>query len=213
MPVATAPARFAYVDAKRQIPRDAGGGSGRGPFSELAAGRLKRGDPIVRTIYDEDKPAFRVTLDDWSAQVSTQLSPTAGYGVPVNAITMARGGDPETSGAHLVHARRHQHRPRHGIGGPRAGRVSQPHYRRHAVVARFARSWSFQLFVHRSLENLEDRGEKQNLLCRRQVGLVFLPLTSKTSSSCEGSVRTTTAVRYCSVALLRCSRAWGIPRR
>jgi len=97
VPAATAPARFAYVDASDTFHVMQAADRARGPFSELAAAHLKHGDPIVLTIYDEDKPAFRVTFADWTAQVSTQLSPTAGYGLPVNAITMARGGDPETT--------------------------------------------------------------------------------------------------------------------
>jgi hypothetical protein len=97
VPVATGAARFGYVDAADTFHLMQAADRARGPFSELAAGKLKHGDPITLTIYDEDKPAFRVTLDDWSAQLSTQLSPTAGYGLPVNAITMARGGDAEAT--------------------------------------------------------------------------------------------------------------------
>jgi hypothetical protein len=97
VPVATAAARFAYVDAAETFHVMQASDRAHGPFSELAAGRLKRGEPILLTLYDEDKPVFRVALDDWSAQLSTQLSPTAGYGLPVNAITMARGGDAETT--------------------------------------------------------------------------------------------------------------------
>jgi hypothetical protein len=90
---ATEPARFAYVDeggtfhvtqaSQRQV----------GPFHEIAAGHLGRGEPLVLTIYDGDKAAFRVTIEDWAAQASTQLSPTAGWGIPVNAIELAGGGD------------------------------------------------------------------------------------------------------------------------
>ncbi|HEX8950348.1 MAG TPA: hypothetical protein VF945_00815, partial [Polyangia bacterium] len=96
-PAATAPARFAYVDGNETFHIVQASERQRGPFTEIAAGRLKRGDPLVVTLYDGDKPAFTVTLEDWAAQVSTQLSPTAGGGVPVNAIELVRGGEPETS--------------------------------------------------------------------------------------------------------------------
>jgi len=97
VPVATAAARFGYVDESDTFHLVQAADRARGPFSELGAGKLKHGDPLVLTIYDEDKVSFRVTLEDWSAQVSTQLSPTAGYGLPVNSITMARGGDSEAT--------------------------------------------------------------------------------------------------------------------
>ena len=97
VPPPTAPARFAYVDANDTFHLVQASERQRGPFTEIAAGRLKRGEPLVLTLYDGDKPAFRVTIDDWSAQLSTQPSPTAGWGVPVNAIQMVRGGDAESS--------------------------------------------------------------------------------------------------------------------
>jgi hypothetical protein len=60
---------------------------------------MKRSDPLVLTIYDGDKAMFSVALEDWAAQAATQLSPTAGWGIPVNAIELVRGGDPETAPA------------------------------------------------------------------------------------------------------------------
>ena len=94
---ATGAMRFAYLDANDTFHVVQAKERQRGPFTELAAGRLKRGDPLVLTIYDGDKAAFTVTFADWAAQASTALSPTAGWGVPVNAIEMQRGGEPETS--------------------------------------------------------------------------------------------------------------------
>jgi hypothetical protein len=99
VPPATAAARFAYLDAAGLFHIVLASQRQRGPFTEIASGPLKRGEPLVVTIYDGDKAAFTVTLDDWAAQASTQLSPTAGWGLPVNAIEMMRGGDPETSPA------------------------------------------------------------------------------------------------------------------
>ncbi|MDB4964909.1 MAG: hypothetical protein JWN44_598 [Myxococcales bacterium] len=98
MPV-TAAARFAYLDERATFHVMQASQRQRGPFTEIAAGPLKRGDPLILTIYDGDKPVFIVTLDDWAAQASTQLSPAAGSGIPVNAIELMRGGDPESSPA------------------------------------------------------------------------------------------------------------------
>jgi hypothetical protein len=94
---ATAAARFAYVDASETFHVMQASTRQRGPFTEIASGPLRRGAPLVLTIYDGDKPAFTVTLEDWAAQASTQLSPTAGSGIPVNAIELLRGGDADSA--------------------------------------------------------------------------------------------------------------------
>ncbi|HEY2747151.1 MAG TPA: hypothetical protein VGL86_21155, partial [Polyangia bacterium] len=94
---ATGAARFAYLDASDTFHVMQATTRQRGPFTELASGPLKRGDPLVVTLYDGDKPAFTVTLADWSAQVSTALSPTAGSGIPVNAIELLRAGEPDSA--------------------------------------------------------------------------------------------------------------------
>ena len=63
----------------------------------LAKGPMAPTDPLVITMYDDDVPAVRVTLMDWAAQCGTQLSPTAGWGLPVNAIEFTRLGQAERS--------------------------------------------------------------------------------------------------------------------
>jgi hypothetical protein len=60
--------------------------SEKGPFTTIASGPLARGAPLSLTLFDQDAPQLRFTFDDWSAQLSTHPSPTAGWGVPVNAI-------------------------------------------------------------------------------------------------------------------------------
>jgi hypothetical protein len=95
----TAAERFAYVDANDTFHIMQATTRQRGPFTEIASGRLKKGDPLVVTLYDGDKATFAVTLADWSAQASTALSPTAGAGIPVNAIELLRAGEPETAPA------------------------------------------------------------------------------------------------------------------
>jgi hypothetical protein len=97
VPSVGAPARFAYLDAQETFHVAQASQQKRGPFTELASGRLRRGEPLGVTIYDGDKAAFVVTLDDWSAQASTELSPAAGDGVPQNVIELVRGGEPETA--------------------------------------------------------------------------------------------------------------------
>jgi hypothetical protein len=60
----------------------------KGPFSELANGRLIRDEPLTIELRprDEKDKGCRLTFKDWAAQVSTEESPTAGWGVPQNSI-------------------------------------------------------------------------------------------------------------------------------
>ncbi|MCU1280754.1 MAG: hypothetical protein JWM53_4300 [bacterium] len=94
---ATEPLRFAYLDASDTFHVMRASQHKRGPFTELASGRLRRGDPLVLTIYDGDKAVFSIALADWAAQASTQLSPTSA--IPANAIELLRGGAPESAPA------------------------------------------------------------------------------------------------------------------
>jgi hypothetical protein len=73
----------------------------KGPFRTLAEGRLEPADPLTISFYDEDREVCRMTLRDWSAQAATQLSPTAGWEVPVNAIEFSLSGDSPSSPASL----------------------------------------------------------------------------------------------------------------
>ncbi len=87
------PARFAYLDAQGTFRVVEATSGEKGPFRELASGPLSRSDPLAITLVDGDKPAVRVVLDDWAAQASTALSPTAGWGVAANAIEFSRNGE------------------------------------------------------------------------------------------------------------------------
>jgi len=58
----------------------------KGPLTHLASGPLARGEPLALTFVMEDAQLFRLELKDWSREVSTELSPTAGWGAPMNAI-------------------------------------------------------------------------------------------------------------------------------
>jgi hypothetical protein len=95
------PARFAYVDEARRFRVVEASSGEKGPFRTLAEGQLERSSSLAITLCDEDRAIGRLTLLDWSAQVSTQLSPTAGWGVPENAIEFSLSGDEPTSPASL----------------------------------------------------------------------------------------------------------------
>ncbi len=80
------PTRLACLDADGTFQVAEAASAEKGPFRQLAHGPLAAGEPLVITIYSAGKPVFAVTLADWTAQASTALSPTAGWGLPQNAI-------------------------------------------------------------------------------------------------------------------------------
>lgn len=85
-----APMRFAYFDAGANRLRIVEASDAeKGPFHELASGPLSRGEPLTITLYDEDTRLCAITLHDWSAQASDEISPTAGWGVPANSISFS----------------------------------------------------------------------------------------------------------------------------
>jgi hypothetical protein len=97
-----APARFAYLDQAGVFHVAEASTHDRGPFTDLGSAAWRRTEPLVVTLHDGDAPAFQVTLDDWGAQASTELSPTAGFGLPVNAIQLEKGGDQDSAPAALT---------------------------------------------------------------------------------------------------------------
>jgi hypothetical protein len=94
------PARMAYRDnGNRFFVVEAKSGE-KGPFRVLAAGPLARGAPLSIVVRDDGQPVAQITLEDWSKQVSTGLSPTAGWRLPMNAIEFQRLDDaPSAPGA------------------------------------------------------------------------------------------------------------------
>ncbi len=80
------PARLAYLDAKEVLHVVEATSGEKGPFHELASGPLRRGEPLAITLSAARRPVFTIVLEDFSAQAGTGLSPTAGWGLPVNAI-------------------------------------------------------------------------------------------------------------------------------
>jgi hypothetical protein len=93
------PARCAYlgVDGVFRVVEASSGE--KGPFRELASGRLARDQSLSLTFHDDGRPFCTVTLDDFASQASTELSPTAGWGLPMNAIEFSRDSERETSPA------------------------------------------------------------------------------------------------------------------
>jgi hypothetical protein len=87
------PARVAYVDEAAGFHVVEARSGEKGPFRSLAAGKLNRDDSLTITIHDNGRAVASLTLADWSRQASTQLSPSAGWGLPVNAIEFRRLGD------------------------------------------------------------------------------------------------------------------------
>ncbi len=84
------PTRLAYLDeASRFAVVEAKSGE-KGPFRELAGGPLGRGEPLTIVVRDGGHPVVRITLEDWSKQLSTSISPCAGWRLPMNAIEFQR---------------------------------------------------------------------------------------------------------------------------
>jgi hypothetical protein len=95
------PARFAYLDAGGSFRVVEASSGEKGPFHELASGKLPRGQALVITLLDTNRPIGSIALADWSAQLSADLSPTAGWGVPQNAIEFSLGADSPRSNASI----------------------------------------------------------------------------------------------------------------
>lgn len=91
------PARFAYLNEQGEFRVVEATTGEKGPFHLLAAGHLGRDEPLSISFYDNGKLLTTFTLDDWSRQLSTDISPTAGWGVPVNAIEFQRTGKTKDS--------------------------------------------------------------------------------------------------------------------
>jgi hypothetical protein len=91
------PVRLAYLDAEGVFHVVEAHSGEKGPFRELARGVLKRDEPLEMTVYVDKKAVCRITFDDWARQAGRQLSPTAGWGLPENAIEFSSRRDGETN--------------------------------------------------------------------------------------------------------------------
>jgi hypothetical protein len=85
------PERFAYMDAASELHVVEAESGEKGPYTELAHGPLSA--PLAITLFDDQTPLARIELADFASQASTQPSPTAGWGVPENAIEFSLARD------------------------------------------------------------------------------------------------------------------------
>ncbi len=84
------PSRLAYLTSGELHVVEATSGE-KGPFHELARGAIS--GPLGMTLFDDDQPIADLVFADFTAQASTELSPTAGWGVPQNAIEFSLTAD------------------------------------------------------------------------------------------------------------------------
>jgi len=92
--------KAAYLDAQGVFHVVEARSGEKGPFRELAQGVLDPAAPLTMTFYDHDRPIAEVTLEDFAGQADVRtLSPSAGWGLPTNAIEFALEGDKASSAA------------------------------------------------------------------------------------------------------------------
>jgi hypothetical protein len=100
-----APARLAYLDARGIFRVVQASDAEKGPFTTLAEGPLARGEPLGIVLLEIGDASRRelatIVFRDWSLQLSTELSPTAGWGLPQNALEFGRASSEPTSAAYI----------------------------------------------------------------------------------------------------------------
>lgn len=71
----------------------------KGPFTEIGVGTMKRDEPLVIELRPKEEnqekgadKGCKITLQDWASQLSTEPSPTAGYGLAQNSIQLFKRG-------------------------------------------------------------------------------------------------------------------------
>jgi len=86
------PARMAHFTGEEFRIVEASSGE-KGPFEILASGQLSRGEPVSIDFILDGQQSLSLELEDWSREASVDLSPTAGWGLPMNAIEFSRSGN------------------------------------------------------------------------------------------------------------------------
>jgi hypothetical protein len=88
------PMQLAYLGADIAFHVVRASDAEKGPYTELAKGRLGRDEPLTIDIRHKDGSpgTCKLTFKDWAAQVSTEASPSAGWGVPQNSIQLISRG-------------------------------------------------------------------------------------------------------------------------
>jgi hypothetical protein len=95
------PSRLAYLDSAEVFHVVQATSGEKGPYHELASGKLRRGEPLEITLYDEGRAIASVSFADWTSQLSTELSAVAGWGVCDNAIEFSLRDEGLRSGASI----------------------------------------------------------------------------------------------------------------
>jgi hypothetical protein len=90
------PAHFAAMTPSGDFVAWRGTSAEKGPFIELARGKLDRAAPLTMTLLDEGQPQCSVTWQDFAAQADVTLSPAAGEGVPVNVVQFGKPASDES---------------------------------------------------------------------------------------------------------------------
>lgn len=94
------PERAAYLTGDNTLHVVEASTGEKGPFKPLLEGKLE--GALGVTLHDAQGPACSIELQDWAPQSSTELSPTAGWGLPQNAIEFRRTGQEPTAPAQLI---------------------------------------------------------------------------------------------------------------
>jgi hypothetical protein len=95
------PARVAFVEEDRTFRVVEATSGEKGPFRTLAQGHLGLEETLAIGLRDQGREVARISMADWAAQADTTLSPTAGWGVPVNAIEFSLMDDSASSPASI----------------------------------------------------------------------------------------------------------------
>ena len=96
------PSRSAYLDESGMFRVVQAKSAEKGPFTILAEGELSEEQPLELTLYDGDKPIYRIIFEDWALQCSKQLSPTAGWGLTENAIEFSLDGESQSNATFYI---------------------------------------------------------------------------------------------------------------
>ena len=91
------PSTLAFLGADRVFRIVRAASAEKGPFEELGSGPLPAGEPLVLTLLDQNRAAVELRLEAFARHASTALSPTAGWGLPQNAIEFRRSGEDLTA--------------------------------------------------------------------------------------------------------------------
>lgn len=100
-----APARLAYLDEEGIFRVVQAKDAEKGPFTTLGEGPLARGEALGIVLVElgeqHNRELATIVFRDWSLQVSTELSPTAGWGLPQNAVEFGRISMEPTSAVYI----------------------------------------------------------------------------------------------------------------